>query len=209
MSPEPFNPAGSQSPRKSSIVKLTVNPNKVSNIQSAPPNPSPVRSGATSDGEATGGEMSDGGKKKKKIKLVFTGTPNGSRAGSPAAGSRSGSPAAASGMPVLSSRDPTLSVFEEPIQTGGLSNTSLLSISCCKILTYVPGASPGRAQSPAGGPVQAHEVLAALPASGITLKELLKGFAGRVQSAEDKKHFISLVKDNSKYGPDKLLRPKQ
>ncbi|KAH6716010.1 putative transcription initiation factor IIF subunit alpha [Leptodontidium sp. MPI-SDFR-AT-0119] len=168
MSPEPSQPGGSQDPRKSSIVKLTVNPNKVSNIQSAPPNPSPVRSGATSDGEATGGEMSDGGKK-KKIKLVFTGTPNGSRAGSPApgaSGSRSGSPAAA------------------------------------------PGGSPGRAQSPGAGPVQAYEVLAALPASGITLKDLLKGFAGRVQSDQDKKHFISLVKDNSKYGPDKLLRPR-
>ncbi|KAG4423869.1 hypothetical protein IFR04_003014 [Cadophora malorum] len=165
MSPEP---AGSQSPRKSSIVKLTVNPNKVSNIQSAPPNPSPVRSGAASDGEATGGEMSDGGRKKKAIKLRFNNTPNGSRAGSPvpgAGGSRSGSPAAGSG-------------------------------------------SPGRAQSPASNQVQAHEVLAALPASGITLKDLLKGFSGRVQSEQDKKHFINLVKENSKYGPDKLLRPK-
>jgi len=164
MSPEP---AGSQSPRKSSIVKLTVNPNKVSNIQSAPPNPSPVRSGAASDGEATGGEMSDGGRK-KAIKLRFNNTPNGSRAGSPvpgAGGSRSGSPAAGSG-------------------------------------------SPGRAQSPASNQVQAHEVLAALPASGITLKDLLKGFSGRVQSEQDKKHFINLVKENSKYGPDKLLRPK-
>ncbi|EJT74961.1 hypothetical protein GGTG_08799 [Gaeumannomyces tritici R3-111a-1] len=39
---------------------------------------------ATSDGEATGGEMSDGGLKKKKLsKLGGTGTPGGSRAGSP------------------------------------------------------------------------------------------------------------------------------
>lgn len=44
--------------------------------------------GATSDGEATGGEMSDGGRSKKpKVKKVGThsqGTPSGSRAGSPA-----------------------------------------------------------------------------------------------------------------------------
>jgi hypothetical protein len=54
-----------------------------------------------SDGEATGGEMSDGGKK-KKIKLRVS-SPSGSRAGSPApgragpigtGGSRAGSPAA-------------------------------------------------------------------------------------------------------------------
>jgi len=75
------------------------------------------------------------------------------------------------------------------------------------LLIYCSG-SPGRAQSPASNQVQAHEVLAALPASGITLKDLLKGFSGRVQSEQDKKHFINLVKENSKYGPDKLLRPK-
>ena len=43
--------------------------------------------GSTSDGEATGGEMSDGNHKKKKLKLSNTGTkgtPAGSRAGSPA-----------------------------------------------------------------------------------------------------------------------------
>ncbi|KAL2761124.1 hypothetical protein ACRALDRAFT_2024979 [Sodiomyces alcalophilus JCM 7366] len=62
---------------------------------------------STSDGEATGGEMSDGQqqrKKQKKIKLVSGGaraTPTGSRAGSPSAasppvsGSRAGSPASA------------------------------------------------------------------------------------------------------------------
>ncbi|KAL2065680.1 hypothetical protein VTL71DRAFT_3350 [Oculimacula yallundae] len=169
MSPDPSQPGGSQSPRKSSIVKLTVNPNKVNNIQASPPNPSPVRSGATSDGEATGGEMSDGAKRKKKIKLVFNNTPGGSRAGSPipgGAGSRSGSPAAATG-------------------------------------------SPGRAQSPDLGAVTAEEVIAALPASGITLKELLKGFAGRIKTDQDKKHFITLVKDNLKYGSDKLLRRKE
>ncbi|KAJ0168325.1 Transcription initiation factor IIF subunit alpha [Colletotrichum tanaceti] len=54
--------------------------------------------GAMSDGEATGGEMSDGQLRKKKIKLVGTGsrgTPVGSRAGSPmpaTSGSKPGSP---------------------------------------------------------------------------------------------------------------------
>ena len=102
MSPAPSSqPAPNTSHRKSSIVKLTVAPSKLSEIQSAPPNPSPIQGSAMSDGEATGGEMSDVGKK-KKIKLRLGGTPAGSRAGSPApgrassigaGGSRAGSPA--------------------------------------------------------------------------------------------------------------------
>jgi len=60
-----------------------------------------------SDGEATGGEGSDGGARKaKKIKLTIKGqSPMGSRAGSPApgkagsvGGSRAGSPAAPQSM---------------------------------------------------------------------------------------------------------------
>lgn len=42
--------------------------------------------GSGSDGEATGGEMSDGAVRKKKLKLVSNsarGTPSASRAGSP------------------------------------------------------------------------------------------------------------------------------
>ena len=79
-------------------------PSKLSEIQSAPPNPSPVHGNAMSDGEATGGEMSDVSKPKKiKLRIGGTGTPGGSRAGSPtpgragsigAGGSRAGSPAA-------------------------------------------------------------------------------------------------------------------
>ena len=105
MSPAPSStaqPAPSQNSRKSSIIKLNLNPSKLSEIQSAPPNPSPVYGGAMSDGEATGGEMSDGGKK-RRIKLHLSTSPTGSRAGSPvpgragstgAGGSRAGSPAA-------------------------------------------------------------------------------------------------------------------
>jgi transcription initiation factor TFIIF subunit alpha len=102
ISPAPTSqPASGQSPRKSSIIKLNVNASKLSEIQSAPPNPSPVMGGSMSDGEATGAEMSDGGQK-KKIKLRIggrspggsrAGTPAPGRAGSPGGGSRAGSPA--------------------------------------------------------------------------------------------------------------------
>ncbi len=104
--PSGSQPAGSQTPRNSSVVKLNVNPGKLSDIQGTPPNPSPT--GAMSDGEATGGE--EGGQK-RKIKLrVGGGSPGGSRAGSPApgrsgsvgaGGSRAGSPAAPSKLYII------------------------------------------------------------------------------------------------------------
>ena len=81
-----------QTPRKSSIIKLVVNPNRLTEINSHAPNPN----SAMSDGEATGGEMTDGGRKKKlKIRLGGTASAAGSRAGSPTpgrVGSRAGSP---------------------------------------------------------------------------------------------------------------------
>lgn len=89
-------PLPGQPQRKSSIVKMSVDPFELSRISSTPPNPH----GATSDGEATGGEMSDeAGGKKKKITLRVSGSPAASRAGSPAPGksSRAGSPTQAAG----------------------------------------------------------------------------------------------------------------
>ncbi|SPO03193.1 related to transcription initiation factor TFIIF large subunit [Cephalotrichum gorgonifer] len=53
--------------------------------------------GSGSDGEVTGGEMSDGQPRKKKIKLIASsrkGTPAGSRAGSPLPASAAGTPGA-------------------------------------------------------------------------------------------------------------------
>jgi len=129
-----------------------------------------------SDGEATGGEMSDAGKK-KRIK-IRVGSPSGSRAGTPApgragsigaGGSRAGSPA---------------------IQ--GQTDQS-------------------RAQSPGLGPISVQEVIAAIPASGISSGDLMRSFAGRVgdnPGQTDKKAFFSMVKEHSKYSADKLLRPK-
>ncbi|KAH8667513.1 hypothetical protein BGZ60DRAFT_452217 [Tricladium varicosporioides] len=161
-------PQPGQAPRKSSMVTLNVNPSKLSEIQSAVPNPS----GVMSDGEATGGEMSDGGRKPKKIKLRLGGqSPSASRAGSPTTGgSRAGSPA--------------------PPQTGS-TNTN--------------------AQSLGTGPIQAHEVAAAVPPHGVligTLMSIFKARVGEGPNQTSKKDFIRLVKENSTYGPDKLLRPK-
>jgi hypothetical protein len=101
MSPAPSasQPTPGTGARKSSIIKLNLHPSKLSEIQSAPPNPSAIMS----DGESVAGEMSDsaGDHKRKSIKLrVGSGpshSPSASRAGSPAQGSRAGSPAAPAG----------------------------------------------------------------------------------------------------------------
>ena len=73
--------------RKSSIIKLNLNPTSLNNIASSPPQPSPKvsRSSAGSDSE-----MSDGGRRTKKLKTHATATsgkssPTVSRPGSPVA----------------------------------------------------------------------------------------------------------------------------
>jgi transcription initiation factor TFIIF subunit alpha len=241
MSPAPSSsqPAPNTSHRKSSIIKLTVAPSKLSEIQSAPPNPSPIQGSAMSDGEATGGEMSDVGKK-KKIKLRLGGTPAGSRAGSPApgrassigaGGSRAGSPAAQpqrmpSVFQLFSPVPFVLHWFEfclvkgsshqrgEPDRVSLPFNSCLIYISVTNIsAATVSGA--GRAQSPrpGTGPIQPHEIAAALPKEGITIGGLMRLFAGRVGDIADqqteKSEFIKMVKANSAYSADKLLRPKK
>ncbi|KAJ5040510.1 uncharacterized protein L3040_006165 [Drepanopeziza brunnea f. sp. 'multigermtubi'] len=173
MSPAPQQAGPGQISRKGSLVNIKVNQGKLSDIVSAPPNPSPVRGSAAGDGEATGGEGSDGGKAPQKIKIHIA-----SRAGS-----RAGSPAAASG--------------ESPSSRAQSPSARAQSPSA-------------RAQSPGAGPVgpvQAHEIRKALPARGIPMKDLLKVFVGRV-TADNRADFIRLVKSNSAYGQDKLLRPK-
>jgi transcription initiation factor TFIIF subunit alpha len=73
--------------------------------------------------------------------------------------------------------------------------------------------APSRAQSPGVGPIKPHEIVAALPTTGagIAAGVLMKMFSKRVgdQPQQTKRSdFIQMVKENSKYGPDKLLRRK-
>lgn len=72
------------------------------------------------------------------------------------------------------------------------------------------GGSP-LAQSPGSGPIQPHEIIAALPPAGIKIGDLMKIFQRRVGDGKgqtEKKEFIRLVKENAAFGGDKLLRPK-
>ncbi|TGO35527.1 hypothetical protein BHYA_0155g00180 [Botrytis hyacinthi] len=158
-------PIPGQPQRKSSIVKMSVNSNELSRISSSTPNPQ----SATSDGEATGGEMSDGaGSKKKKITLRMGGSPTTSRPGSPIPGKSSGSRA---GSP----------------------------------------SQGAEATSPSGsGPITPKDI-AGLPSTGVSISQILAHFRGRVGDGEGqttKKEFMEMIKKYTKYGPDKLLRPK-
>jgi transcription initiation factor TFIIF subunit alpha len=105
----PDNTRPGMPPRQSSIIKLSVESNKLSEISSAAPRPDPKRSrmaaGSGSEGEATGADMSDGNRKKKIKRNAASPpshSPSGSRAGSPQpnrdghGSSRAGSPNAQS-----------------------------------------------------------------------------------------------------------------
>lgn len=135
-------------------------------------------------GAASGGEMSESGKT-KKLKLnpptaaSQTGTPQGSRAGSPTA---------------IGNRGFTGSRASSP--EGGVPMRGQTRVS-----TPVPSGSQGFPT-----PVEIH---AAIPASGILSSDLLKIFRPRIgESKENHRRFIAIVKDVSVYGKeDRLLRP--
>ncbi|ERS98903.1 transcription initiation factor TFIIF subunit alpha [Sporothrix schenckii 1099-18] len=197
-SPNLSESSGNESSRKK--VKKHANGGSVRPSRSSTPLPgqpprakilksgSSTGGGALSDGEATAGEMSDGAASgKRRIKIVGAGarsTPSGSRASSP-----------------------------NPTNAGALSPGSS------------PG-SPGRAGSPgsptsrAGSPgaggsgsMDAQEIIAALRKipEGITVGGLLKQFGSRIGDGPNqmkRKDWIKLVKENSVFGEDKLLRAK-
>ncbi|OAA68426.1 transcription initiation factor iif subunit [Niveomyces insectorum RCEF 264] len=142
------------------------------------------KGGALSDGEATGGEMSDGpAGGKRRIKIVGSGakgTPSGSRATSPA-------PAASSQGQLSPGSNPG-----SPVRAGSPNS---------------------RATSPTGGNamVDAAEIVSTLLQipEGITVGALLRRFGNRIGDGPNqmkRKDWIKLVKENSVFGEDKLLR---
>ncbi|KAL1912642.1 transcription factor IIF subunit tfg1 [Sporothrix stenoceras] len=199
-SPNLSESSGNESSRKK--VKKHANGGSVRPSRSSTPLPgqpprtkilksgSSTGGGALSDGEATGGEMSDGAaSSKRRIKIVGAGarsTPSGSRASSP---------------------NPTnagpLSPGSNPGSPGGGRAGS-------------PGSPASRAASPSassGGSMDAQEIVAALRKipEGITVGGLLKQFGARIGDGPNqmkRKDWIKLVKENSVFGEDKLLRAK-
>lgn len=143
---------------------------------------SKMGAGSGSDGEATGGEMSDGaGPKKKKLKLVSS-----SARGTPSA-SRAGSPIPTQGGKCLNQRTSAGDFLDH------IANVAWL------------GASPG----PSGSGIESWEILEKIPAEGIVIGDLIKQFQGRVGEKPGqmpKGEWIKLVKQICEYGPDKRLR---
>ncbi|KDB21560.1 hypothetical protein H109_06499 [Trichophyton interdigitale MR816] len=157
----------------------------------------PGKAGSASDVEKaanSGAEMSDS-TMAKRMKLNVpgakskTGTPIGSRAGSPTpagkavTGSRASSPESSRG-----------------ISTPSGSGSRRGSVS---------GANPSAGAPPPSSFPTASEIHAAIPASGILSNDLLRMFRSRLgNSRENHRRFIGIVKDVSVFGKeDKLLRP--
>ncbi|CAK7270859.1 transcription factor IIF subunit tfg1 [Sporothrix epigloea] len=188
-SPNLSESSGNESSRKK-IKKLanggSVKPSRSSTpLPGQPSRPKIIKSGsnsgagALSDAEATGGEMSDGADSGTgKRRIKIVG-----------AGARG---------------SPTGSRASSPNPTTALSPGSN------------PGSPNGRAGSPgAGGSgnMDAQEIIAALRkfTEGITVGGLLKFFGNRIGDGPNqmkRKDWIKLVKENSVFGEDKLLRVK-
>lgn len=143
------------------------------------------------DVDSPGGNASDGGHKKKKIKLTINnGSPSGSRAGS-----RVGSPAPVRAGSVASGSRPG----SPARQTPGKSLPSYLD-------TIIDETKAGDAR------VQPEEIVRVLEqsAGGISAKALIAQFKSRLDGPGQltQKEFIQQIKMVAKYGADKLLRPK-
>lgn len=144
--------------------------------------------GAASDAEGTANEGSDGGKPRpKKIKLktpgTATGTPSGSRAGSPV-------PQAGKAAGVATS-DFARSPAGSPAPAGA-----------------GPGGKPFNTK-----PITGEEIVELIVSNGgaISIQELLQRFKGRVGDKPGqmlKPDWVKLVKNHAVYDKDKMLRPK-
>ncbi|KAI9848604.1 MAG: hypothetical protein M1837_007273 [Sclerophora amabilis] len=184
--------------RKSSIVKLPIEPSRLTEISSAPPRPEKAHKrqrGMSSDGDEVGGDTSEGGKK-KKIKIRFSGSPSG---GSPQS-SRAGSP-----NPSQSQSQPQPQTQSQPADhriVGAKDGNAAGKKTTAK---QPPTTNPPDASKSGQLPTEA-EIIAEIPPEGITVPGLVARFRGRnVDMASWKK----LIAKTAAYGDDKLLRRKK
>ncbi|KAG8166500.1 hypothetical protein KVR01_002189 [Diaporthe batatas] len=170
--------SGNESSRKRAKKQAT---GSVQGSRSSTPLPSSQRAklaaGAMSDGEATGGEMSDAGRAKKKAHKVTVvsgthgkGTPTGSRAGSPAPGASQ----APSGSQSPIRRNFDFSQPPGPVSVGEVASAIL-------------------AQQPPGVPIA-------------RLLQQFGGRIGEGPNQTPRPVWISYVKQVAKWGPNKLLQ---
>ncbi|KAF2178786.1 Rap30/74 interaction domain-containing protein [Zopfia rhizophila CBS 207.26] len=131
-SPNLSEASGNESSRKKHKKKHLDSSRKTSLVHLAGANESSRR--AANSGSDS--ELTDAGKKKHKLKVKLgtspTGTPSGSRAGSPAAsqmnGSRAGSPVASTAVPVSSSNFPSASEIYNSLPPEGIEIQPLMAL---------------------------------------------------------------------------------
>ena len=152
-------------------------------------------SGSDSEGGAnSGGEMSDGTRKKMKITLKMggrDGSPDSSRAVTPAVemGGGSGSPGPGTFAPA------SLSIV--------LNTSSILTRPFS--LAATTSSAPASAQESEPPLPTADEIRARVPPTGISIQGLLLFFRGRVTGPERNKVFTKLMKENARFDKERRI----
>lgn len=149
--------------------------------------------GSGSDGEGTGGEMSDGAGARKKLKLgagSVGGTPTASRAGSPT---------------LLASKSPRASFTRILVGRATVTSQSVQKKHADNFTGVSPVGQFG------GATIDPAEILEKIPPEGITSSELIKKFSGRIGDRPgmmNKQDWIKLVKEQCDRAPDGRLHRK-
>lgn len=196
-SPNLSDSSGNESTRK----KVKTGKGTSSHVPSRSGTPLPGRpkgaaGGATSDGEATAGEGSDGGLKLKKKIKIKSGTPSASRAGSPAPPGKFPPPCSGIGV----------SAKNHCFRRVASQNNNK---SPGKAGSATPRNSPPPPQVSVK-PIELSEITDVFRANpeGISLGNLLRKFAARVdKGATTKIEWMAMVKKIATLGSDKLLHP--
>ncbi|MCJ1477214.1 hypothetical protein MMC13_005885 [Lambiella insularis] len=177
--------------RKPSTIRLNVKPENPSSAPSRSDHKRP-RPGAASGSEGetapSGGEMSDGGRKRVKLKLTRPGstspTPRDSRAGSPDVpghSSRAASPGKCALHVSLPLTERIIPIF--------------LPVVSRELIPIALGATPPPAiPFPTPG-----ELRAAIPPEGTTISVLLRSFPGAINNKVEQKRFTDMLRTISKY----------
>ena len=180
-------------PRKPSAMRQTVESSKAADSSWRDDHKRPrggARSGSEGEGAGSGGEMSDGSRKRIKLRL---GVP-ASKVGSPTS-SRAGSPDLVTGAGTAADRS-----------RAGSPGKSLNIVAFLE-MTFVVLTSGFYFIDIVSFPTAA-ELKTRIPPEGITVGDLLKSFKGAVVGEERKAKFTELMRGVSRYEKTtKLLKP--
>ena len=207
-------PEGRPAQRKSSVVRLSVEPARLTEISGTGSRASKggvgkkssskgrMGAGSGSEGEATGGEGGEAGRR-PKIKLRLNGSPTG---GSPV-GSRAGSPNPGQTGGVASSGSRAGSPTATAAGGRGRSPPAPAATSSSAGNGERAGARRGDgADGETAAPITDEELVASIPPEGRTIQELLAVLPRKRVNAMPAGAFAAMIKRHAARGPDKKLR---